>query len=162
MSAYSKHKIPQHVNKRAPTVNLCDVVLRYKLGSGEDLWKSSLLAMHLLRLAVVGILCRTMATAMTLQLPPNETLADDIPLPFATNVAGGISTPGEGLRIQCDGNRYGKKLNVKSCQKVFDYMPENDTQNVFAERHSGVYHDLPLPWRILGGEWRISQRNCSD
>ena len=56
------------------------------------------------------------------------------------------------LRIRCDGDYYGRNLNVASCREVFSFMPKSDVQTVFAERRTGVPYDVPLPWRTMSSQ----------
>ena len=74
-----------------------------------------------------------------------------LPIPAVATLAASsaLSSPSPVLKIRCDGNFYGRNLNVASCRDVFHYMPKNDTQMVFANRNSGVQLEIPLPWRTM-------------
>ncbi len=65
--------------------------------------------------------------------------------PFPANVSSGSSN---NLKIQCDGNTFGRNLNVASCTNIFNYIHKRDIEKTFAERHSGIPSDMELPWRI--------------
>ena len=102
------------------------------------------------RLIAFLILLSHLAFSSALRLPGSESTTSyessiNITLPFQN-----ASTPSNVLHLSCDGARFGRDLNVASCRDVFGFLEPNDTQVVFAERNSGIYHDLPLPYRILG------------
>lgn len=64
-----------------------------------------------------------------------------------------VSVPsGNILKIACDSRRFGKNLKVKSCRQLFGYVKKDNTQFTFAQRNSGIPHDLPLPLRTYSGE----------
>lgn len=109
--------------------------------------------MYVVFLAAIYILLDHVAASMMQQFPQGDGILDtksqtNITLPPSTN----ISTPSNVLEVRCEGSRYGRDLNVASCRDVFNFMDRNNTQVVFSERHSGFYHDIPLPYRILGSE----------
>lgn len=56
------------------------------------------------------------------------------------------------LKLRCDPIRYGRNLRSESCRKVFNFIPQDDRQTVFAERDSGQPHDLNLPFRATSSE----------
>lgn len=56
------------------------------------------------------------------------------------------------LKLRCDPVRYGRNLNVESCRKVFNYMKEDDTVILFADRSSTQAHDLGLPFRVTSSK----------
>ena len=60
---------------------------------------------------------------------------------------------GEILKIRCDPIRYGKNLKVASCRNLFNYIAQDDTQAVFAERGAVQPHDLNLPFRVASSEY---------
>lgn len=80
-------------------------------------------------------------------LPPSPVALQqfDINTPLPVNVSTGSSN---GLKIQCDGNSYGRNLNVASCTKIFTYIDKRLPERVFADRRTGIPADIPLPWRI--------------
>lgn len=69
----------------------------------------------------------------------------EIDPPSSANVSSGSSNI---LKIQCDGERYGKKLNVASCNNVFNYIDKRVLERTFADRNTGIQADILLPWRI--------------
>lgn len=69
----------------------------------------------------------------------------EIDTPFVVNVSTGSSNT---LKIQCDGDNFGKNLNVASCTKIFNYIDKRVPEKVFADRHTGIPADVLLPWRI--------------
>ena len=80
-------------------------------------------------------------------LLPSPVASDNfmINTPFPANVSSGSNII---LKIQCDGNTFGKNLNVASCRKIFNYVNKSDTEKIFADRHSGIPSNIELPWRI--------------
>lgn len=62
------------------------------------------------------------------------------------------SSPGNVLKIACDATKYGKNLKVNSCRNVFRFLRRDETRYTFAERDSGVPHDVPLPLRTLSSD----------
>lgn len=62
------------------------------------------------------------------------------------------SSPGNVLKIACDATKYGKNLKVNSCRNVFRFLRRDETRYTFAERDSGVPHDVPLPLRTLSSK----------
>ena len=65
--------------------------------------------------------------------------------PFPTNGSSDLSNV---LKIQCDGDHYGKDLNVASCKNIFKYIDTRVPDRTFAERHTGIRADILLPWRV--------------
>ena len=57
------------------------------------------------------------------------------------------------LKIRCDPVRYGRRLKVESCRKVFNYMDADDAEIVFADRSNLQPHDVNLPFRDTSSEW---------
>jgi len=84
-------------------------------------------------------------------------------LPSNTSVSlSNVSSPTENiLKIACDSSRYGKNLKVKSCRQLFGYVKQDKRQFTFAQRDSGIPHDLPLPLRTYSGKTSISNI-CSE
>lgn len=41
---------------------------------------------------------------------------------------------------------------MESCRKVFNFIPQDDTQTVFAERSTAQHHDLNLPFRATSND----------
>jgi hypothetical protein len=72
---------------------------------------------------------------------------------FSAGVSPSSKDASNTLRVYCDGDRYGRNLNVGSCRSVFDHWGTDEAQTRFAQRHSGVPYDLPLPYRLYSGEW---------
>ena len=69
--------------------------------------------------------------------------------PFPANVSSGSSNISSNvLKIQCDGESYGKNMNVASCKNIFSYIDKKVPERTFADRHTGIQADIPLPWRI--------------
>lgn len=69
-------------------------------------------------------------------------------LSFATN----DTSFDEVLKLRCNPVRYGRNLNVGSCRKVFNFIAQDDTQTVFAERSTVQPHDLNLPFRAISSD----------
>ena len=72
------------------------------------------------------------------------------------NIANGEFTPrinaSNGIRIQCDGEKYGFNPNVPDCQNARSFYTRSSKLYTYGERHSG--HDInvfPLPYRLMGG-----------
>lgn len=71
------------------------------------------------------------------------------------NIANGEFTPrinaSNGIRIQCDGEKYGFNPNVPDCQNARSFYTRSSKLYTYGERHSG--HDInvfPLPYRLMG------------
>ena len=65
--------------------------------------------------------------------------------PSPANVSSGSSKI---LKIQCDGEKYGKNLNIASCSNIFNYIDKRVQERTFADRNTGIQADILLPWRI--------------
>ena len=102
-------------------------------------------------LALSFLYTSTVATSAIVQQESGDGADLRLPIPTVATLAASSasSSPSPILKIRCDGDVYGRNLNVASCRDVFRYMPKNDTQLVFADRNSGVPHDIPLPWRTM-------------
>ena len=73
----------------------------------------------------------------------------EIKSPFPANVSSGSGNISSNtLKIQCDGESYGKNMNVASCKNIFNYIDKRVPDRTFADRHTGIQADIPLPWRI--------------
>lgn len=62
------------------------------------------------------------------------------------------TSSGNILKLRCDPIRYGRNLHVGSCRKIFNFIAQDDTQTVFAERDTIQPHDLNLPFRVTSSE----------
>ena len=91
--------------------------------------------------------------------PPNaedQTIPSpkDSPLPASTS-RDGIDVPlnaSNGLRIQCDGEKYGFNPKVADCQNAREYYTRSSKLNTYGQRHSGYgVNVFPLPFRTMGG-----------
>lgn len=68
----------------------------------------------------------------------------DEPISWQTTRSGNV------IGIQCH-IRYGRRLDYRDCRDAYNYIPRSDERVArFAERHSGLPHDIALPQRILG------------
>ncbi|KAL6716108.1 hypothetical protein ACLMJK_005674 [Lecanora helva] len=56
------------------------------------------------------------------------------------------------LKIICDDQRWGRNLKVKSCRDLFGYLRQGEELYSFAQRDSGIPHDIPLPIRTLSND----------
>ena len=65
------------------------------------------------------------------------------------------SSLGKILQINCDPVRYGRNLKVASCKNIFNFLAQDDTPTVFAERGAVQPHDMNLPYRITSSEYLI-------
>jgi len=74
------------------------------------------------------------------------------PLSLTTQQRSNLPLSQRVLKVQCDADHYGRNLNVRSCTDIFSYMDKDDRQTTFAQRHSGIPKDIPLPWRVLSGK----------
>ena len=57
--------------------------------------------------------------------------------------------------IKCDGEQYGRNLNIADCKDAKDYIPPGMDQSAWVERHttfSKAY--FALPYRYMGGRHR--------
>ena len=68
------------------------------------------------------------------------------------------SASGTLLSVDCDGNRYGSKLNIQSCKNLFRYVGKTSEQTTFANRHTGIEAKIELPWRIYDSKSQVSLR----
>lgn len=71
-----------------------------------------------------------------------------------SSAAAGNISHGNVLKLKCDSVRYGRDLKVESCRKVFNFIGQDDTQTVFAERSTVHHHDLNLPFRASSNDAR--------
>ena len=55
------------------------------------------------------------------------------------------------LKLYCNA-QYGRDLKVKSCRDLFGYLKLDDEQLAFAQRDSGISHDIPLPLRTYSSK----------
>ena len=99
----------------------------------------------LVRVVSLTILPPLQTTAAGLLPSPVALKHLEINTPFPVNVSTGSSNV---LKIQCDGNSYGRNLNVASCKKIFNFIDKKLPERVFADRRTGIYADILLPWRI--------------
>ena len=60
------------------------------------------------------------------------------------------------LSVDCDGNRFGSKLNIQSCKDVFRNIGKTSEQTTFANRHTGIEAQIELPWRIYDSKSQAS------
>lgn len=58
-------------------------------------------------------------------------------------------SPSNLVHIRCDPT---KPANFLSCRNALGYTSIDDEQTTFAQRNTGVPADVPLPYRITGGE----------
>lgn len=88
----------------------------------------------------------------------------DISTTTNVSISGNISnTPNESasgtlLSVDCDGNRYGSKLNIASCKGIFRYIGKTPELTTFANRHTGIEAKIELPWRIYDSKSQVSFR----
>ena len=132
-----------------------------RIGTLTSLWKYSSNADHIsctMPLISALALSSFLAFAVSLTtLPPLQSTAAELPHSpvtqgnleinptFPANVSSGSS---DILKIQCDGDSYGKNLNVASCSNVFNYIDKRVPDRTFADRRTGIPTDILLPWRI--------------
>ena len=112
----------------------------------------------LVRVVSLTILPSLQSTAAGFPPSPVAPKQFEINTPFPVNVSTGSSNV---LKIQCDGNSYGRNLNVASCTKIFTYIDKRLPERVFADRRTGIPADILLPWRIYDSmslSVRISQK----
>lgn len=116
----------------------------------------------LLRVVSLTILPPLQTTAAGLLPSPVALKQLKINTPSPVNVSTGSSNV---LKIQCDGNSYGRNLNVASCTKIFNLIDKRTPERVFADRRTGIYADIPLPWRIYDSMslfvWLSPKAACS-
>ena len=98
-------------------------------------------------LVLSTLLVRVLSLKSTAELLPSPVALKEfeIDTPFAVNVS---TSSSDVLKIQCDGNSFGKNLNVASCTKIFDHIDQRVPEKVFADRRTGIPADVLLPWRI--------------
>ena len=76
----------------------------------------------------------------------------DEPISWETTPSGNV------IGIQCN-IRYGRRLDYQDCRDAYNYIPRSDARVAnFAERHSGLPHDIALPQRILGSTSSLPSR----
>ena len=63
-------------------------------------------------------------------------------------------------RIQCDGSKYGRGLNIASCQETWELLPTSTTRRTIGQR--GGNFDVPLPFRVLSREYDRIQCSAID
>ncbi|KAL9073859.1 MAG: hypothetical protein Q9161_002691 [Pseudevernia consocians] len=73
-------------------------------------------------------------------------LDTDKPISWETTPSGNV------LGVQCN-IRYGRRLDFLDCRDAYSYIIRSDDRvSSFAQRHSGLPHDIALPQRALGSE----------
>ena len=73
----------------------------------------------------------------------------------STRPTASLNTPTDNkLSIQCDGRRFGYNPNLADCLSAKGYLPEDNVQRSWAERHTRQQRigDFPLPYRSMGGK----------
>ena len=80
-------------------------------------------------------------------LPPSPPASRVLTLPSARS--NNFTLSAKKLKIDCDSNRWGRDLKVKSCRDLFGYLKKDDEELIFSNRDSGLPHDIPLPIRTL-------------
>ena len=108
-----------------------------------------------IQLAAFLILLSRLATSSTLSLRETGSITKYESSTNITHPIHNYSTPGNVIHVSCDGSHYGRDLNTASCRDIFGFLEPNDTQVVLAERHTGIYSDLPLPYRILSSALKL-------
>ena len=74
-------------------------------------------------------------------------------VPSITNQSLNASSPAANeIGINCNGERFGRRLNVRSCRGVFSWITTEERQITFSCRHSGVPGDIGLPWRVYSSK----------
>lgn len=58
--------------------------------------------------------------------------------------------PSNVISVRCDP---AKTVNFLSCRGALGYTVIDDEQTTFAQRNTGIPEDIPLPFRITGGEY---------
>ena len=54
--------------------------------------------------------------------------------------------------ITCNGDLFGRNLNIMDCRSAQQYITPDSIQHTWGPRHSGLADlDFPLPIRIMGG-----------
>ena len=86
-------------------------------------------------------------------------VANSIPMPLANGLAKGtdarlskelFATSNFSTALGCNGHRFGRDLNLRSCLEAYDYIPKGMTQELsFGERDEGRSYDIELPKRYL-------------
>ena len=76
----------------------------------------------------------------------------DEPISWETTPSGNV------ISVQCH-VRYGRRLDFQDCRDAFNYIPRSDERLArFAERNSGLPHDVALPQRVLGSTFSLPSR----
>lgn len=74
----------------------------------------------------------------------------NLTLPLNTTASHNALSANKKLKIMCDSDRWGRNLKVKSCRDLFGYLAKDDNDQItFAQRDSGIQHEVPLPLRTL-------------
>ena len=87
---------------------------------------------------------------MALSTAPNATSPD---LLFPSNVfIEKLNFPSaRGLKIRCDGARYGFNPSLADCEGAQSYIAPDSNKITFGERHTGLPDTtFPLPYMIMG------------
>ena len=120
------------------------------------------LASLLVRVVSLTILPPLQSTAAGLLPSPMALKQFESNTPFSVNVSTGSSNV---LKIQCDGDSFGRNLNVASCTKIFNHIDKRLPERVFADRRTGIPADILLPWRIYDSMslsvWISQKAACS-
>lgn len=76
----------------------------------------------------------------------------DEPVSWETTPSGNV------IGVQCN-IRYGRRLDFQDCRDAYNYIPRSDERVArFAQRGSGLPHDVALPQRILGSTSSLPSR----
>ena len=119
------------------------------LQSPATLVRSSRSTLEVVNVAT-SVLANVSATLGDISTTTNISISGDV-----TKTAS-ESTSGILLSVDCDGNRFGSKLNIQSCKDVFRNIGKTSEQTTFANRHTGIEAQIELPWRIYDSKSQVS------
>ena len=106
---------------------------------------------HLL-LVIMSLLVLAKSISIT---PANESKETNPLLSMEIFATSNVSTA-----LGCNGDKYGRDLNLKSCLEAFDYIPSAMTRELsFGQRDEGGNYDIELPRRYLSCECMNKQRS---
>lgn len=55
------------------------------------------------------------------------------------------------IKVRCDGQQYGRDLNIENCKEAFRSIPQSSQQISFGERRTVQIYDVKVPVRFSSG-----------
>lgn len=89
-------------------------------------------------------------------LPANISALQALGLDANKPISWETTPSGNVVGVQCN-TRYGRRLDFQDCRNAYSFIPRLDERIArFAQRGSGLPHDIALPQRVLGSKGKCS------